>query len=424
METRIASSLRDQPGIGEAEAVLRSCVHCGFCTATCPTYLLLGDERDGPRGRIYLLKALLETARAGEETRSHLDRCLECRACETTCPSGVRYARLLETGRTILDRIRPRPLHQRLFRRLLKDLLPWPSRLGPLVAAARLLRPVLPATLRRRLPPAVAPDPAPRQPRALARRMLLLEGCVQSVATPATNRAARRVFGHLDIGLESPRQAGCCGALHHHLGDREGARRLARRNIDAWWPRIEQGAEAILATASGCALFLGEYGRLLADDPHYRDKAGWVSSHLRDPAQVLADEGPALPRSAHGARIALHTPCTLCHGLHTAATLRELLRDLGWQLQPTADDHLCCGSAGPYSLLQPRLARRLRQRKLAALGVRDRAPGPETIVTANVGCQLHLQAGTDVPVRHWLEVLAEDIDPDGGPAVDRGRAER
>ncbi len=400
MQTRLAESLRTTPEGREAQSILRACVHCGFCTATCPTYQLLGDELDGPRGRIYLIKQVLEGHAPSRRTQLHLDRCLTCRACETTCPSGVRYARLLDIGRGLVERSVGRPLVERLTRRLLRAIVPYPARFGVLLRLGRLLRPWLPGRWRDKLPRAQVPPPwpEPRHPR----RMLALAGCVQTAALPGTNAALARILDRLGITLEEAPGAGCCGALSHHLTAPEEATRQMRRNIDAWWPHLEAGAEAIVIPASGCGVMVREYGGLLAHDPAYAVKAARVSALARDPVEVL--EGldlAALGSPGRGRRIAFHAPCTLQHGLGLAGRVEAILTRLGFELTPVRDAHLCCGSAGSYSLLQPELADRLRQDKLAHL----EAGAPECIATANVGCQLHLQGATSLPVLHWLELV-------------------
>ena len=408
MQTRIGARYRNTAQGREADAILRACVHCGFCTATCPTYQLLGDERDSPRGRIYLIKQLLEEQPVGRSTQQHLDRCLTCRACETTCPSGVRYGRLIDIGRELLEHHVPRPLGERLKRALLRRIIPHPARLERLLKLGRICAPLLPPALRRKLPAKPAQTSA-GPIRKLPRRMLLLAGCAQRVATPATNAAARRVFQALGIQLVEAREAGCCGAVSQHLAAPQEAADFMRRNIDAWWPHIQQGAEAIVVTASGCGVQVKEYGELLQNDPAYGEKARRISELARDAAEVLRDEG--LPANITGPareKIAFHSPCTLQHGQKLAGVVENLLREAGFELLPVADAHLCCGSAGTYSLLQPELSQRLLQNKLGELEKQQ----PVIIATANVGCQLHLATGTGTPVQHWLELLAQALDRD------------
>ncbi|WP_297528378.1 glycolate oxidase subunit GlcF [Thiohalobacter sp.] len=408
MQTRISPRHRDTPEGRTADRILRSCVHCGFCTATCPTYQVLGDELDSPRGRIYLIKELLEDGPTGEHTRTHLDRCLLCRACETTCPSGVEYHRLLDIGRGLMEREHPRPPRQRLLRHALRLTLPYPDRFRLLLGLGRMLSPLLPARLRRKLPPRQSAPPAPAPAgTAGGRRMLVLEGCVQSAATPATNAAARRVLARLGIELVTVPGAGCCGALSHHLDAPDEARAFMRRNIDAWWPALEAGAEAIVVTASGCGSELKEYGELLADDPDYAERARRIAQATRDLAEVLAAEDlSALRLDIAEERIAVHVPCSLQHGQQLPDLLPALMQRLGFDLVPVEEGHLCCGSAGSYSILQPALSETLAARKIDALT----AHGPDRIVTANIGCQLHLAAQGTVPVEHWIERVAECLE--------------
>ena len=400
MQTSLTTELLGTPAGREADAILRSCVHCGFCTATCPTYQLLGDELDGPRGRIYLIKQMLEGQPVTAETQLHLDRCLTCRACETTCPSGVQYGRLADIGRGIVEQRVPRPLHQRLVRRALRMLIPHARRFGALFHVGQALRPALPAGLRAKVPARQnAGDwPAPRH----ARRMLVLAGCAQSSTTPNTNAAAARVLDRLGISLIVAPAAGCCGALSLHLSAEAEALAYMRRNIDAWWPHVEQGVDAIVMTASGCGVLVKDYGRLLQSDPAYAAKAKRISALTRDLSEVLASEDLSpLRATGHRPRIAFHAPCTLQHGQRLTGVVETLLSGLGFEVTEVADGHLCCGSAGTYSILQPELSRQLRDNKLARLQESD----PELIVTANVGCQLHLQSASGVPVKHWIELL-------------------
>lgn len=400
METHLAPEFAGTAEGQEAAAILRTCVHCGFCTATCPTYQLLGDELDGPRGRIYLLKQVFEGQAPSRITQLHLDRCLTCRSCETTCPSGVQYGRLADLGRAVIEAQVGRPLQQRILRRLLRAVVPYPRRFGALLKVARLFAPVLPAPLRRKVPPR-RPAGAWPQPGG-TRQMLVLEGCAQSVATPLTNAAAARVLARLGIDLIRARGAGCCGALSQHLAAEAEALGAMRRNIDAWWPHIEAGAEAIVITASGCGAQVKDYGALLRHDPVYADKAARVSTLARDLSEILAAADLALlGNPGRGRRIAFQTPCTLQHAQRLGGVVEPILKRAGYELTPVRDGHLCCGSAGTYSILQPQLAERLRENKLAALIEGD----PELIATANIGCQLHLEAGADRPVRHWIELL-------------------
>jgi glycolate oxidase iron-sulfur subunit len=403
MQTSLPGSLL-QTAVGrEADEILRNCVHCGFCNATCPTYQLTGDELDGPRGRIYLIKQALEGRPASARTRFHLDRCLTCRACETTCPSGVDYHHLLDIGRERIEQQVPRPALQRLLRWCLRRLLTSPRRFALLYRTGRALRPVLPQKLRRGLalrPLRTATPPERQQPR----RILMLEGCVQAAIAPQINAATRRVLDALGISTAGTAGSGCCGALSHHLGATAEARDFMRRNIDAWWPAIEAGAEAIVITASGCAPQVKEYGRMLAHDARYAAKAARIGELARDLSEVIRAELPHLRlHPAGGARkIAFHSPCSLQHGQRLNGVVEALLVQAGYELLPVADAHLCCGSAGTYSILQPALAAELRSHKLQAL----EAGGPAVIASANIGCLAHLAGHTRVPVRHWIELLA------------------
>ena len=383
----------------EAEAILRACVHCGFCNATCPTYQLLGDERDGPRGRIYQIKSLLEGMPVSAETVSHLDRCLGCRACETTCPSGVQYGKLLDYARPQLDAAVPRPVQGRVQRWLLRRLIPSP--LFPAVLAiGRLLRPLLPAALARRIPLAVDGGAWPAATHDT--RWLALEGCVQEAARPSINAAAARVFDRAGLSLQRVAGAGCCGALPYHLGAHEEARACAKRNIDAWWPALEAGAAGVFCASSGCSTMLKDYGHLLRDDAHYAARAQALAERVRDATEFIDEWRLASPLAA-GVRVAVQAPCSLQHGLKGTGRMEDLLRSLGCTVQTPAESHLCCGSAGTYSILQPALSAELRDRKLGHLN----ADSPTVIATSNIGCLLHLEQGSATPVRHWLEILDE-----------------
>ena len=407
MDTKLADFIRDTPAGKEAEAILRSCVHCGFCTATCPTYQLLGDELDGPRGRIYLIKQVLEGKPVTAKTRLHLDRCLTCRSCETTCPSGVKYGRLLDIGRRVVEDKLPRQGGDALMRRMLRATLPRPAVFRPAVKLGQLLRPLLPSGLADKLPPE-SQGAAKPWPEAVGhrRRMLALAGCIQPALGPNINAATARVLDRLGIELFEERKAGCCGAMRFHLSDQDAAKDDMRRNIDAWWPHVEAGVEAIVVTASGCGVQVRDYGHVLADDAVYAEKAARISALCRDPAEVVAAERESLQAqfaAAPGTRgkVAFHSPCTLQHGLRIRGVIEGLLTVAGYDLVPVADGHLCCGSAGTYSLLQPELSRRLRDNKLAAL----MAGSPLFIATANIGCLTHLQAGSVLPARHWIELV-------------------
>ncbi|MBI2297245.1 MAG: glycolate oxidase subunit GlcF [Betaproteobacteria bacterium] len=411
MHTNLADFIRHTPEGREADAILRKCTHCGLCTATCPTYQLLGDELDGPRGRIYLMKQVLEGAEPTGRTQLHLDRCLTCRSCETTCPSGVRYGRLLDIGRHLVDERVSRGPIERVKHRALRAVIPQPALFRPLLKLGQFTRPLLPPALKRKVPAALSP-PKPWPRREHPRRMLVLEGCVQPSLSPATNAAAARVLDRLEISLVSAPGAGCCGAISFHLNAREEALDFMRRNIDAWWPYIEQGAEAIVITASGCGAMVKEYGHLLARHSAYAEKAKRVSELTKDISEIVAAEkGRLLAVTSHESRvtsrpkIAFHAPCTLQHGLKMTGKVEALLADIGFELTEVPDAHLCCGSAGTYSLLQPELSQQLLANKIAAL-TRE---SPAAILTANIGCQAHLQSATALPVRHWIEALDDSL---------------
>ena len=413
MQTALSSEFAGTAEGREAEAILRKCVHCGFCTATCPTYQLLGDELDGPRGRIYLMKQVLEGETPTRATQVHLDRCLTCRNCETTCPSGVQYGRLVEIGRSIVDAKVPRPLPERAARLALKEGLTSQA-FAPAVAVGRAVRPLLPKGLRSKVPGA-PPAGADRWPtRRHPRRMLLLAGCVQPALAPNIGSATARVLDACGIETVVAAEAGCCGAIRLHLDDLEGARAHMRRAIDAWWPQVAAGSvEAIAMNASGCGVTVKEYGHALAGDPAYAEKAARVSSLVKDVTELLPELVPALQRTLGDRlptgvprRLVFHPPCTLQHGQRVVRTLEPALAALGFDVRlAAAESHLCCGSAGTYSVLQPALATALRDRKLAEL----ERTAPETIVSANVGCIQHLQSGTATPVRHWIEVLDQAL---------------
>ena len=404
MKTDFHARFRDRPEAREAEAILRACVHCGFCNATCPTYQLLGDERDGPRGRIYLMKQLFEEGSATDKTLKHLDRCLTCLACETTCPSGVQYGRLVDIGRHVVEQQIERPLKTRVLRWSLLKVLPYPKRFTPLLRMGQLFRPLLPRVLRNKIPRRQPRSPWPEN--AHPRVMVALAGCAQPGATPNTNAAAARVLDKLGITLVEPPQSGCCGAASYHLSDHDAGLEFARRNIDAWWPAVEQGAEAIVITASGCGTMVKDYGHLLAGDAKYAGRAKIISDLSRDLSEVVAGEDlTGLELDDSELKVAVHCPCSLQHGQQLPDTVDNILRGLGFELAATKDKHLCCGSAGTYSILQPTLSQQLLDNKLQALEIDN----PDRIVTANVGCQLHLSTKSNRPLTHWIELVDELI---------------
>jgi glycolate oxidase iron-sulfur subunit len=406
MQTNLADFIKNTREGREADAILRTCVHCGFCTAVCPTYQLLGDELDGPRGRIYLIKQVLEGKRASARTQLHLDRCLTCRNCETACPSGVRYGRLADIGRKIVEQQVPRTLSQRIMRVILNEILPRKWLFTPILKAGQLMRLLLPPSVRSKIPARQQAGTWPT--RRHERKMLLLDGCVQPAMAPNINAAAARVLDALGVQLLIAKEAGCCGALRYHLNDQEGGMNDMRRNIDAWWPLVDAGVEAIVMTASGCGVTVKEYGHLLAHDAVYAARAKRIAQLTRDLSEILPEFehelqvklGKKIKR-----RIAYHPPCTLQHGQQICGKVEALLYAAGADVQLCADSHLCCGSAGTYSLLQPALSRQLRDNKLANL----RATEPEMIVSGNIGCLTHLQSGTEIPVRHWIELIDEAL---------------
>jgi glycolate oxidase iron-sulfur subunit len=409
MQTKLADFIKDTPEGREADAILRKCVHCGFCTATCPTYQLLGDELDGPRGRIYLIKAVLEGAEVTARTQLHLDRCLTCRACETTCPSGVQYGRLVDIGRKLVEERVSRPWAQRLQRRMLSVVLPRRALFGALLRLGRWLRPALPFALQDKVPaavPAAGAWPAARH----KRRMLALAGCVQPALAPDINAACARVLDKLGISLIEAPGAGCCGAVRFHLNAQEDGLDDMRALIDAWWPFVEgaDAVEAIVMTSSGCGTTVKEYGHLLAHDRAYAAKAKRISALTKDISEVIAAESERLAPllavarpPAQMSKLALQLPCSLQHGQKVTGVIERILLSAGFELTPVADSHLCCGSAGTYSILQPELSARLKANKLAAL----HAGSPQAVVSANLGCMSHLQSGTALPLEHWIVAL-------------------
>ncbi|QJR13973.1 glycolate oxidase subunit GlcF [Usitatibacter palustris] len=407
MQTNLADWIKDSPQGLEADAILRKCVHCGFCLATCPTYGLLGDELDSPRGRIYLMKQMLEGAAVTETTQIHLDRCLTCRACETTCPSGVQYGRLVDIGRELVEEKVPRGLFTRAKRWVLRHALLSPTLFGAALGMGRAFRGLLPESIARTVPALreAGERPAVRH----ARRMLVLEGCVQPAIAPSINAATARVLDRLGISLLATPAAACCGAVSHHLNAQDEALGYVRANIDAWWPQVEAGAEAIVITASGCGTMVAEYGHLLRNDPAYATKAARISALAKDVSEIVAAERAALAKLLAGkpaqAKLAFHSPCSLQHGLRITGVVESILRDAGFTLTAVPDGHLCCGSAGTYSILQPELSQQLLANKVTAL----ESGAPEMIATANIGCLSHIASGSQRPVRHWIEILDDQL---------------
>lgn len=451
MQTHLADFIKDTPEGQEAEAIVRTCVHCGFCLATCPTYQLLGDELDSPRGRIYLMKQMLEGAPVTRKTQLHLDRCLTCRACETVCPSGVKYGRLVDIGRGLVEKKVGRGAAASSMRYALRRILPNPGLFAALLKAGRAMRPLLPASLQDEIPrPAQKSVPGRRQLTMPAlrhgRRMLVLEGCVQPALVPNINAATRRVLDKLGISLISAPDAGCCGALSYHLNAQQEGLDYMRRNVDAWWPYVrdmkdtrdvkgarnaqdrarsglaEEGAgedsaggagvEAIVMTASGCGVTVKEYGHLLRHDPAYASKAARISELTKDISEIVEAESPSLLRllgtsipNEKKPKLAFHSPCTLQHGMKIRGVVEKILLAAGFRLTVVPDSHLCCGSAGTYSILQPELSRQLLENKVWALESGD----PDRIATANIGCLMHVQSGTSLQVDHWIEILDEAL---------------
>ena len=402
MQTHLSPEFKGTPDGDEAEAILRKCVHCGFCTATCPTYQLLGDELDGPRGRIYLIKQMLEGEAPTEKTQLHLDRCLTCRNCESTCPSGVEYGHLVDIGRRIMEEKVPRSAASRAVRWSLKEGL-TSGAFAPAMAVGKWMRPWLPSMLKDKVP---APQATGRWPaKTHERKMLMLAGCVQPSMMPNINAATARVLDAVGIQTVVAHEAGCCGALRFHLNDQEGGLAQMRSNIDAWWPFVEHGdVEAIVMNASGCGVTVKEYGHHLRHDKAYAAKAARIGELTRDLSELL----PEFVASLQGklqvptGPIAYHAPCTLQHGQQLRGGVERGLTELGFDVRVALNEsHLCCGSAGTYSVLQPQIAHQLRDRKLGHLAGLQ----PEAIASANIGCITHLQSGTATPVRHWVEIL-------------------
>ena len=415
MQTNLAPQFKNTPEGNAAEAILRKCVHCGFCNATCPTYQLLGDELDGPRGRIYLMKQVLEGAPVTHSTQLHLDRCLTCRNCETTCPSGVEYGALIEIVRPIVDDQVERPAREKAVRWLLKEGLTSPL-FAPAMKIGQALRPLVPASLKNKVP-LMPPARAHQWPtRTHPRKVLMLMGCVQPAMMPNINSATARVLDAAGIQTVVADEAGCCGAIRTHLNDIEGGRDDMRRNVDAWWPLVSggpgslEGIEAIVMNASGCGVTVKDYGHALAGDPAYAEKARRIAELTRDLSELLPGLVPALKHKVRtrqvATQLAFHPPCTLQHGQQLRGGVETHLNALGFDVRVAPNEaHLCCGSAGTYSVLQPELAYQLRDRKLANLAPLE----AQTIVSANIGCIQHLQTGTETPVKHWIEVLDEAL---------------
>jgi glycolate oxidase iron-sulfur subunit len=403
MKTEFSPAFLNTPDGKLANKILRTCVHCGFCNATCPTYQLLGDENDGPRGRIYLIKQVLEDKPVTQATRTHLDRCLSCRNCETTCPSGVEYGKLIDIGRKVVEQKTTRDFKENLTRKALLNLLPYRNRFSPAIKLGQIFKPLLPKLLSKKIPKKINAGHYPNNNHS--RKMIILEGCVQPALSPDINAATARVLDRLSISLIRPQNAGCCGAVNQHLSDEEKALVFVKQNIDAWWEHIENGAEAIIITASGCGTMVKDYAHLLRNDKEYAQKALKVTELCKDISEVIMSEDYARLQAQQTHRttknISWHPPCTLQHGQKINGVVEKILTDSGYNLLPVTDSHLCCGSAGTYSILQAEISQQLQSNKIENLTKHK----PEMIVTGNIGCQTHLQEVSDVPVVHWIHLL-------------------
>ncbi len=427
MQTTIHPDLKGLPIVAEANDILRRCVHCGFCTATCPTYQLLGDELDGPRGRIYLIKNLLEENIIDERAVQHLDRCLTCRACETTCPSGVQYGRLLDIGRELIAPRTRRPFLIRFKTWLLRLVVPRRYLFEPLLRLGQMVRFLMPANVKQKIPKKSGKLRVDREKSELLNQqatkqhltkehltkeqltkeqltkeqltkqpVLVLQGCVQRSTTPNTNQALENLLAAQGVGTVYLTQEGCCGALDYHLSAHDAGLNRMRELIDLILPKLDK-VECVVSTASGCGVTVKEYPIYLADDPEYAAKAKRVAAATMDVSTLLS----RYQFDCERLQVAVHTPCSLQHGQSIDGEIEKILSSAGMVLVKTSESHLCCGSAGTYSIMQPELAEALRDRKLEALSL----DAPQCIVTANVGCQLHLQSGTSLPVMHWVELL-------------------
>ena len=412
MQTIVADKYRNLPNINDAEEMLHRCVHCGFCNATCPTFQLLGDELDGPRGRIYLIKKILEGSNPTPSTRKHLDRCLTCQSCETTCPSGEQHTPRLELGRQEHHTTQQRPLKEKCIRILLRKIILRPQQFKHIVHIALTFSFLLPSSLKNKIPPlGIMPTVSSNAEFSTAdvtgqtnkeRTLIMLRGCAQKVCAPEINQSATELFIQLGFNVIESSADRCCGALSHHNDATEEARELARRNIDAWWPLLEHGVEGIVITASGCATMVKDYGHLLADDAGYADRACKIADLCRDPVEILEPfHGQLRKRTGMADNICFQAPCSQQHGLAIRGRVEQLLRSAGYKLTQQNIAHLCCGSAGSYSTLQPEISGKLKNNKLQDLCKAE----PSLISTANIGCLLHLQSGTEIPVKHWLQVI-------------------
>ncbi|GAB4538299.1 MAG: glycolate oxidase subunit GlcF [Roseibium sp.] len=422
MQTNFTAEQLQDSNVAEAERILRKCVHCGFCTATCPTFTLLGDELDSPRGRIYLIKDMLENDRpADEKIVKHVDRCLSCLACMTTCPSGVHYMHLVDHARIHIEKTYRRPLADRVMRSLLAFVLPYPKRFRlaligaffgrPLAGAFKALGgPLAKLGAMLELAPTSAPargqleGPGVFKPEARERRgrVALLSGCAQPVLNPGINDAAIRLLRRSGYEVVLPKGEVCCGALVHHMGKEEASLDNARRNVDVWTAEAEgEGIDAILITASGCGTTIKDYGFMLKDDPAYADKAARVSALAKDITEFLAGADLGAPALRPGLTVAYHSACSMQHGQKITRQPKDLLKAAGFELKDVPEGHLCCGSAGTYNILQPEIARRLRDRKVANI----EKTRPDVIATGNIGCMTQIGLGTQIPILHTAELL-------------------
>ncbi len=404
MQTKLLKTFLQTPQGQEADQILRSCVHCGFCTATCPTYQLLGDELDSPRGRIYLIKQLLEGAEVSEKTRTHLDRCLTCRSCETTCPSGVKYAKLIDIGRELIEQQTSRPIIDKLSRLALRKIIPYPERFRLLLAIGQFFKPILPTVLKSKVPEI---QPSGNWPsKNHSRKMLILAGCVQQTTNTQTNVSTANILNKLGISLIRQPEVKCCGAVSQHLSATTEAITTIKHNIDCWWPDINKGVEAIVITASGCGVMIKDYAHMLQHDSAYAEKAARISELAKDISEIITTENlPENKPDKINKTVSFHSPCTLQHGLQLNGVVEKILTRVGYQLTHINDAHLCCGSAGTYSILQPKLAKQLLNNKINTLQATD----PDIIATANIGCQMHLATATTKPIKHWIELVDEVI---------------
>jgi glycolate oxidase iron-sulfur subunit len=412
VQTKLTPEFSETAEGQEAEAILRTCVHCGFCLATCPTYQLLGDELDSPRGRIYLMKQIVEGQSVTKKTQLHLDRCLTCRACETTCPSGVKYGRLVDIGRELVEKQVGRSAVESAKRTVLRRVISNPNVFSPLLKLGQLARPLLPSGLKQKIPASQRAGkwPATRHPR----KMLVLQGCAQPALAPNINAAAARVLDRLGISLITDARVKCCGAVAFHLNAHAEALDTMRHNVKVWLPYLERDVEAVVATASGCGTMMKEYSQVLAHDLSSGGLAQRVSEQVKDLSEIIGKEKASLTKllaqsstPRRTTKVAYHPPCSLQHAQKLKGAVEPILALAGYQLTPVPNAHLCCGSAGTYSLLQPELATQLRANKVEAL----QGGEPDVIASANIGCMTHIQGATLVPVKHWIELIDERLRP-------------